>query len=706
MKAYKGNQNEKQQHLSSKIALILSIILAVIFLCFIGTVMIMFGGSMRKSIGAEFNARAKGTGMLVENILESAENSSNGVAQYLQDQFNNQSPVEAAGSYMSSVYGVPISQKNYEAEKYITETVRQYVRSDDNVVGMGVMFEPYAFDSAIADFAFYVSDQTADQPIEPYIPYSEFSKQEYFAVPFQTNAPFFTAPYEDAGYQMVTYCFPINVDGRVRGVITADINVSDFSKAVFSNDEYKSEYATIINNDGIVIFDTESLDNVGATLTDFIIDQDGLAKIKSGMAGTTPFKVEVVREDGTKEISYYYPIISGQTKWWSITALDKADMNKSVTTIRAVLLFIAVAALLLTVLLLILITKKYLRPINSVVEAAEKIAAGDLDIHLQVQSKDEIGRLVGAFQTTIHNLKLVIEDMGEVLDSFADGNFVVESNCPQSYVGDYKKLLTSTIQIQERLNSTLLQINQSAEQVAGGGEQVSSSSQALSQGATEQASSVEELAATINDISGQIQNTAEHAVAASCQTAKAGQEVTLCNEQMQEMIESMSEISFKSSEINKIIKTIEDIAFQTNILALNAAVEAARAGEAGKGFAVVADEVRNLAGKSAQASKNTSALIADSFEAVEKGARIANETAQSLYKVVMDTQSVAETVDKISQAASSQASSIAQITLGIDQISSVVQTNSATAEESAAASEELSGQAQMLKGLVSQFRLK
>lgn len=217
---------------------------------------------------------------------------------------------------------------------------------------------------------------------------------------------------------------------------------------------------------------------------------------------------------------------------------------------------------------------------------------------------------------------------------------------------------------------------------------------------------MEELAATINEISNQVKSNAENAHNVNKLADDVGLKMTESNQQMQTMIEAMKEISSSSSEIGKIIKTIEDIAFQTNILALNAAVEAARAGEAGKGFAVVADEVRNLASKSAEASKNTAVLIESSILAVEKGTKIADETAHTLLESVEGAQKVTRTIDQISKASEEQASSISQITQGIDQISNVVQTNSATAEESAAASEELSGQAQILKGLISQFKLK
>ena len=367
---------------------------------------------------------------------------------------------------------------------------------------------------------------------------------------------------------------------------------------------------------------------------------------------------------------------------------------------------IAGGALIITIILSIYLTRAITRPIRQLEKAAGQIVEGDFDLEVTYQSKDELGSLANAFKNMTSILEEVIADASRLLQEMSDGNFDVRTQAEARYVGKLQGLLLAIRKLNRDLSSTMGQINTSADQVASGSGQVSSGAQALAQGATEQAAAVEELAATIAGISQQVKDTAENARSARNQTSMAGDVVEECNRQMHDMMAAMEEITRTSDEIGKIIKTIEDISFQTNILALNAAVEAARAGEAGKGFAVVAEEVRSLANKSSVASNDTAALIEGSLEAVARGKDLAGATAESLSKVVEEVRVAAATVDKIADAAEEQAGAVEQVTVGVDQISDVVQTNSATSEESAAASAELSHQAEILKDLVARFRLR
>ena len=380
------------------------------------------------------------------------------------------------------------------------------------------------------------------------------------------------------------------------------------------------------------------------------------------------------------------------------TAMESASAS------RMVLCFIFAAAFLLTILMLAILRKRIISPIYILLESAEKIEQGNLEEEIPYASRDEFGELADSFRQMQASLKDVIMDVKANLERMGGNDFCVDIHA--DYRGEFEMIRESMEAISDHLSMALSRINESADQVAVGSDQVAAGAQMLSQGATEQASSVEELAATINELTSHVTQNADSASNASRTAEKVKDYAVESGRRMAEMLEAISNISDRSKEIGKIIKTIEDIAFQTNILALNAAVEAARAGEAGKGFAVVADEVRNLAGKSAEASNNTAEMIKESLKAVENGAVIADETAQSLKNVVEGVQGITQAIEDISASSGEQASSLSQVTIGIDQISSVVQTTSATAEESAASSEELSDQARKLKELVGQFRLK
>ena len=344
------------------------------------------------------------------------------------------------------------------------------------------------------------------------------------------------------------------------------------------------------------------------------------------------------------------------------------------------------------------------RPVEEISAAADRLAEGDLDIVIAHSGDDELGRLADSFNMTVESLNSYIKDIARACHEISQGNFDLAPTA--DFKGAFIEIVTSIDGIVNNLSRTMHQISVSSEQVNIGAEQVSTSAQSLSQGATEQASSIEELSAAIAEVTAQIRLSAENAKLASNSADAAGREIMKSNEKMKHMMAAMSEINTKSMEISKIIKVIEDIAFQTNILALNAAVEAARAGAAGKGFAVVADEVRNLASKSANAAKDTTSLIEETINAVQAGTRIANDTASYLDESEKVTRHAVGLIEKISDASEQQAAVAAEIHVGIEQISAVVQTNSVTAEESAAASEELNAQAEMMKTLIRQFRLK
>lgn len=403
-----------------------------------------------------------------------------------------------------------------------------------------------------------------------------------------------------------------------------------------------------------------------------------------------------------RKVTGYYSICMNRT---IIAAEANNEKNQNTAFVMTIILVVIIAAGAVgSVLWGVWLSRVLSRPINEMATAARSLAEGNLDVNITYVSKDEIGSLANSLKAASSTLKQYVNDISHHLNSMAKGDMTEEIT--QDYRGDFAPIKESLLKISRDLSKTISIIDASAEQVSSGAEQVSSGAQALAQGATEQASSVEELSASIAEIAERVNKNAANAANADQFSQQSSAGLVHGNEQMQSMVSAMTEISDSSSQIANIIKTIEDIAFQTNILSLNAAVEAARAGDAGKGFAVVADEVRSLANKSAEAAKNTTALIQHEISAVEKGQKTADETAKSLSSVMDTAKKTTDLIDKISSASAAQATSINQITAGVDQISAVVQTNSATSEESAATSEELSSQAQMLKNTLAVFKLQ
>lgn len=422
-------------------------------------------------------------------------------------------------------------------------------------------------------------------------------------------------------------------------------------------------------------------------------------KMRAGESG-----IETCSVDGKDQMISYAPV--GSTDGWSLAVTAPlSDFMQATYTGIIVNIILVVAAIILILAVSIIMCNRIVKPIKDCANRLVLLAEGDLQSPVPVvNSKDETRILADSTRQISEALSAIIGDETRALTSMAKGNFDIDVDT-SVYVGAFREVCQSIQEIDEQLSQTLREIDNAANQVSAGSEQVSSGAQALSQGATEQASSVEELAATVQEISAKIGQSAKDTESANNLTAYAGDKVNESTLKMQELVSAMGHIKQTSQQIQGIIKTIDDIAFQTNILALNAAVEAARAGASGKGFAVVADEVRSLAGKSAEASKDTQELIQSAIQAVEHGSELAEDAAKTLEETAEKTNQVVKTINTIASASAEQAHAADQISQGLDQISSVVQTNSATAEESAAASEQLSGQANMLKVLVGKFKL-
>ena len=522
----------------------------------------------------------------------------------------------------------------------------------------------------------------------------------------------------------------ISIRARVEAFYNGPFKVLNAANTVNSSFEamQKSVFRAISNTNPVIaeqaledskVYAGKIQEQIPIIQKDFLGDQAIVERLRAALDELAPQRehvLELALQNQKEEAAAYMEANNIKTIHKAQAELDElidtADRkaDELIVSLRSeqmefivMLSVLGTASVLISILFGIYITRSITRPIKELETAARQMEQGHLKVDVTYRSKDELGSLSNSMRQMSEKISYYMDEISRAMQQLADGNLDIPG-C-DGFQGDFLPVQEALFIVIDSLNETMAEINTFSDQVASGSDQVAGGAQVLSQGVIAQAGSVEELASTMSEISRQVNENAETSQAVKTAAGEMGTNILACNQQMQEMKAAMGEINSCSTQIRKIIKTINDIASQTNILALNAAVEAARVGAESKGFSVVAQEVRGLAGKSSAASKSTEALIEQTLDAVAHGTKLAEETAASLMNIVGGTDDMVSKINQIAEATQKQAEATEMVSIGIGQISDIVQTNSATAEESAAASEELYGESQLLKSKISRFKL-
>lgn len=711
-KSNKQSTVMKRKTLAKVTAKLLCTVMAFVFLVLIISTAGMAGNSLLSGTFNNLQTIAQSNGVQIQEYMNICQTTAKGLVSHIEFLTAEERSLASSDTKMislerSEVYsGLDLNSIKKQLEDYLIATAKNAVANNKAVIGIGIMFEPYQFTSGRESYALYFTEENGEVTVSDVGAYEEFSANDYYQIAVGKTDTIFTEPYSYRDMWMITGATPIIVDGEMIGVINIDVSMSVFDGLNLSNENFPSLTTSIVSNDGIINFDSGNADNISKNISEVTFaDSEDMNTVLNNMQTGKSFRTKYFSKSANTNVyGNYYPLQAGSETWAAVTEASSRDVLKDTFLTIVILIALCIVSLIIIAYITVKTLRRKLAPIQDIVDAANSITAGNLDIDLSIDSDDEIGVLADAFMETSRSLKNMIGDISQVLEGISHNDYTVDTQI--IYNGDFIKIKESFMNILQNLNNAMQDIRVSSEQVSIGADQMASTAQSLAADAAEQAVSIDKLGESIKEVTATVETNAEHAEQASSLVLSVGSEVEQSNKKMEQMISAIAEITETSKRIELIIQNIESIASQTNLLSLNASIEAARAGEAGKGFAVVADEIRELASQSAGAAQNTRKLIEESIRAVENGTAIASETENSMLSLVEQIRRIITTIENIAVASNEQKDAIREVESSVAQISDVVQNNSGSAEESSATSEELKAQAETLSALLAGFTLK
>ena len=707
-KKVKARHTEKGNSLSQKIISKMAVYTAGIFLLTILMSAFLAARSLIEVNRDKLAAVAYENAFLDGNDIENAYGKVVGFAGAFRN-ISTLDPKEQRAAIDTALVGMLESGGDYPTAFAYFE---QNTIADENGLPYSVHHKDIAYEAVV-----YPNEQKNGYVFEKHEDAFDNFEKEYYMQIKETRQPYVMDPYiyelMGKNIMMISILAPIlDADGNFLGVTGVDVGLENMQEELLVSTDYKTAHLTALAADGTILMDSADAQKVGMSAKDagyetLMEDAQKVYAMQEGEYQNSRYLIKSGKNFGTgkRGMTVTIPLtIGGKAKWSLHMAVNSSEFNWAIIESTGKLTFIVVVFGILLLFSVNRIIKSFLEPIQTITDGAAKLEAGDLNIHIDISSDDELGRLSQAFNHISTTMSNYVKDISEQLSKMAENHMDIAIT--QDYIGDFIPIQASIEKISQSLNDTLHEIVLSADEVAASSENVSSGAQVLSDGAAEQAAAIDELAASIDSLSKGVAANANDAQTANTAVTQVSASIAQSNKEMDDLTEAMAKINASSEEIEKIVKTIEDIAEQTNLLSLNASIEAARAGEAGKGFAVVANQIRELAAKSAEAVNQTADLIRTSQNAVENGMGIAEHTADSLVAVVNGAKEVLCSMEKISNASQNQKSVLEQLTRHVDAISGVVQSNSSAAKGSADTSAELSAQSKRLHELVSKFHLK